>query len=191
MIQKEKKPKRTIGTIRLYDHSALLRFLTEKGMSLGRFIEAFNYRSRAEFLVAAPPGVIAREIQFENITPTIGFELLTKALSGNISAVEELEVMVHAFGDDGTAPAAGDTTLGNETTRKLLSSKSYSGASAFYTAFYDLAEAVGTHAEMGLFANADDGTPDDGSLWDHSLIAITKTGAQSLTIDYEDIFTNE
>lgn len=189
-IKKEKKPKIVIGIARTYDHERLLSWLSSIGISLEQFAREFNYRTRTALLAGAPEGIVAQAVPFKNITPTIGFEAITKALSGNMAAVEELEVVVHAFGDDDTAPADGDTTLGNETSRKLLSSTSYSGASAFYTAFYDLAEAIGTHAEMGLFINTDAGTPDDGVLWDRSLIEITKTGAQSLSIDYEDTFVN-
>lgn len=179
-----------IGIARAYNHERLLAFLADIGISLEQFITEFNYQTRKTLLLGAPKGLIESEVMFENITPTVGFQTLTKALTGNLPTLEELEVTVHAFGSDGTTPADGDTTLGTETVRKLLSSKSYNGASAFYTAFYDLAEANGTHAEMGLFINADGGTPDDGTMWDHSLIAITKTDTQSLTIDYEDTFVN-
>jgi len=186
----EKKLRHVIGIARSYDHAALLRFLEEKGMELEQFVKGFNFRTRAAFLAGAPAGVVAQELAFENITPAIGFEAITKALSGNISDPEELEVMVFALGT-GTTPAAdSDTTLETEGFRKLLSSVSYSGASAFYTAFIDLAEAVGSWTEMGLFMNADAGTPDDGTLWDRTLESITKTNSQSLTIDYEDDFQN-
>lgn len=191
IFQKETKSRKVIGVIRTYDHARLLSWLDSIGISIDEWIsEKFNMHSRAEILRGAPAGIVAGEFAFENITPDIGFEVITKFLSGNGSSPDELEVMVHAFGDDGTSPDASDTTLGNETVRKLVSSKSYSGPSAFYTVFYDLSEGNGTHAEMGLFANADAGTPDDGTLWDHSLISITKANTQSLTIDYEDAFVN-
>lgn len=190
IIKHEQKPKITIGILRTYNHESLLAFLRSKGLTIEQFRSEFNYRTRTALLALAPANVVEYALPFENITPTVGFEVITKMLTGNASALEELEVMVHAFGDDNTAPADGDTALGNETVRKLLSSKSYSGASAFYTVFYDLSEGNGTHEEMGLFANADPGTPDDGTLWDRSLISITKTGTQSLSIDYEDSFVN-
>jgi hypothetical protein len=188
--QKETKSRKVIGVMRTYDHAALLRWLGSIGVSLDQWIHGFTKATREDLLRTAPAGIVAQELAFENITPTVGFEVITKFLSGNGVSPEELEVMVHAFGDDGTTPVDGDTTLGNETVRKNLSSKSYSGASAFYTVFYDLSEGNGTHAEMGLFANADDATPDDGTLWDRSLISITKINTQSLTIDYEDSFVN-
>ena len=188
---KETKSRKVIGTLRTYDHASLLKWLDSIGITLEDWISSkFNRISRAEILRGAPQGIISSEVAFENITPDIGFQAITKILSGNGVSVDELEVMVHAFGSDGTDPDPSDTALGNETTRKLVSSKSYSGPSAFYTVFYDLSEGNGTHAEMGLFCNADDATPDDGTLWDHSLISITKTDSQSLTIDYEDAFVN-
>lgn len=189
-IKKEEKGKPVIGILRTYDHARLLEFLSARGVSLKQWIEEFNYRTRTAFLASAPAGLVVQEVPFKNITPTVGFQTITKFLAGSGSDPDELEVMVHAFGTDGTTPVDSDTTLGSESNRKLLSSKSYSGASAFYTAFYDLAEGNGTWSEMGLFANADAGTPDDGTLWDRSLISITKTGTQSLTIDYEDAFVN-
>lgn len=190
IYHKETKGRKIIGFMRTYDHAALLAWLSSIGISLEQFARDFNIHSRRELLARAPEGLVAASLGFENITPTVGFEALAKALSGNIAAVEEVEVQVHAFGSSGTAPSLSDTELGNETIRKFLSSKSYSGASAFYTAFYATAEGNGTHAEMGLFANADDGTPDDGTLWDRSLVSITKLDTQSLTIDYEDSFVN-
>ena len=190
ITHQETKSRKIIGTLRTYDHDALLSWLESIGISLDRWKTGFNRITREALLRGAPAGIVSHEIAFENITPDIGFEAITKALSGNMVAVEELEVMVHAFGSDGTDPDASDTALGNETVRKLVSSKSYSGPSAFYTVFYDLTEGNGTHAEMGLFADADDAIPDDGTLWDHSLISITKADTQSLTIDYQDTFVN-
>jgi hypothetical protein len=190
IIKKEKKPRVVIGFARTYNHEALLSWLSSMGISLERWITGFNLDTRSQILRTAPDGIVAEMVPFKNITPTVGFEVITKFLSGNGVSPDEMEVMVHAFGDDNTAPADSDTELGNETVRKLLSSKSYTGAKAYYTAFYGLSEANGTHAEMGLFSNADPMVADDGTLWDHSLIALTKLDTQSLTIDYEDTFVN-
>jgi hypothetical protein len=190
ILKQEKKPRVVIGLARTYNHEALLSWLSSIGLTIEEFVEKFNYRTRTTLLASAPEGIVAEMVPFKNITPTVGFAVLTKFLSGNGVSPDEMEVMVHAFGDDDTTPADGDTALGNETERKLLSSKSYSGASAFYTAFYALSEGNGTHAEMGLFMNADPMVADDGTLWDRSLIDLTKLDTQSLTIDYEDTFVN-
>lgn len=150
-----------------------------------------KYGLHERFRILGELGVIQRQERFENITPTVGFEVLAKAMTGNIASVDEIGVNVHALGSDSTAAVDGDTELGNETTRGLLSSRAYNDNKAYYTAFYGLADAVGTHEEMGLFINADAGTPDDGVLWDRTVLTITKSGAQSLTIDYEDTFAND
>lgn len=168
----------------------LLEWLKSIDLSLEGFVSGFKLDEREKLLASAPAGVVENVLKFENLTPTIGFTQITKALTGNLPTIEELEVVVHAFGDDDTPPALTDTQLGNETSRKLLSSVSFNGSKAYYTAFYDLAEAVGTHEEMGLFMDADPGIANDGVLWDHTLLAITKTGSQSLTIDYEDSLIN-
>lgn len=187
----EEKPVKRIGIARVYDHAQLLTFLELAGITIERFLsKEFNYRTRSELLALAPVGVVAQELAFENITPTVGFAALASAMTGGAASLDEIMPNVHALGSDNTAPADGDTELGNETVRKLLSSQSSNGGKAFYTAFYDVSEANGTHAEMGLFMDADAGTPDDGTMWDRSLISITKTNTQSLTIDYEDTFTN-
>lgn len=188
--KKEKKPRVVIGVARLYNHEKLLSFLSSVGISLKEWAENFNIDTRAEILRTAPEGMIEQELAFENITPTVGFAVITRLLTGNLGDVAEGEITVHAFGDSSTPPSSGDTSLGNETFRKLLSSKSQSGERAFYTVFCALNEANGTHAEMGLFINADAGMPNDGTLWDRSLISLTKNDSQTLTIDYEDTFVN-
>ena len=190
LSQQEKKYKTIIGKIRVYDDMLLCMFLEKIGITKDQFVQKFNYQTRETFLASAPAGMVIKEVPFSNITPTVGFAQITKALSGNLTSLDEIEVNVHAFGSGDTEPSDSDTTLETETERKLLSSVSYNGASAFYTAFYDLDEANGTHSEMGLFMNADDEVADDGTLWDRSLIDITKLDTQSLTIDYEDQFIN-
>lgn len=150
---------------------------------------------RDRFKILTELGVVEKQLQFENMTPLVGFEALVKAMTGNIASVDEIAVNVHALGSDNTEASDSDTELGNETTRALLASRAYGTGSnrnkAYYTAFYGLSDAVGTHEEMGLFINADDGTPDDGVLWDRTLLTIVKSGSQSLTIDYEDSFIND
>jgi hypothetical protein len=138
---------------------------------------------------AAIPGLIEGQELFENITPTIGFQQLCIALSGNIATIAEIGVNYHAMGTGNNSPAAGDTQLQTESTRKLLASKTYSGNKAYYTAFYAASEAVGSFTEIGLFINGS-ATANSGTLWDRSLLAITKSNTQTLTIDYEDTFIN-
>lgn len=182
----ETKPAKRIGWVSWIDQ----RKLEAARSDWRELFDLTKYTLKARFRELKKLGVLQAQTIFENLTPTVGFEAVVKAMTGNIATVDEIGVNVHALGNDNTPAAAGDTTLGNETTRALLSSRSYNNNKAYYTAFYGLPDAVGTHEEMGLFINADDGTPDDGVLWDRTLLTIVKTAAQSLTIDYEDTFTN-
>lgn len=181
----EVKPRKVIGWATFIDQLKLESIRAD-------WKELFDLKkiSLAErFKILGELGVIQKQLRFDNITPTVGFEALTKAMSGNISTVAEVAVNYHALGS-GTNPAAdSDTQLQTEVSRALLSSRSYNDEKAYYTAFYGLADAIGTHHEMGLFINGS-ASANSGVLWDRTLIDITKTGAQSLTIDYEDTFQN-
>jgi hypothetical protein len=183
-IQEVKYPKR-IGYITLLNHAIISK--------LPNFEDLFNLEkiSLADrfAMLKKIPGAIENQVIFENLTPLVGFTALTKAMTGNAASLAEIIPNVHALGSGLTAPASGDTQLQTETIRKLLASKSYSGNKAYYTAVYETSEANGTHKEMALFMNATL-VANNGTMWDRSAIDITKTSAQSLTIDYEDTFIN-
>lgn len=188
IIAEEKYIKR-IATKTIYDGFMAKRFealvaAVPKLLDVN-FISAENRFKVLEALGITP---VSQEI-FENITPTVGFAQLTKALTNNIASPAEIAVNYHAYGTSNTAPAAGNTQLGSESGRKAITSLAYSGNKAFYTIFYTASEAVGTFAEVGLFINGT-GTANSGSLWDRSLLAFTKTALQTMTIDYEDTFSN-
>lgn len=185
--QQEKKYRKRIGYLTLLNHEIVSKLPQYHYLF---DLKRITLKGRLAFL-ASIPGAIEKQIIFENITPIVGFEVLTKLLTGNLGSLVEGEVNVHALGSGVTPPADGDTELETETIRKLIASSTYDENKAFYTVVYETTEANGTHREMGLFINADDGIPDDGTLWDRSEINITKTSAQSLTIDYEDTFVNE
>jgi len=184
-IIQEVKPIKRIGWASWIDQKKLetLRADWRELFDLAR------YSLRRRFEILEDLGVLERQQIFENITPTVGFEALAKAMTGNIASVDEVGVNYHALGSGTNAPADSDTQLQTETVRAILSSRSYEDNKAYYTAFYGLAEAIGTHHEMGLFINAGP-TVNSGVLWDRTLLDITKTGVQSLTLDYEDTFAN-
>lgn len=131
---------------------------------------------------------------FENITPVEGFEPLIRLLTANLATLADGEVNYHAFGsDNGTILPLGESNsqLGAEVVRKAVTSKAMDlpNKKALYTVFYDLAEAIGTHAEMGLFIKGT-ATPNSGAMWDRTLYAVIKSGSQTFTLDYEDTFVN-
>lgn len=186
----EVKPVRRIGTVRIFGGEAAAKL----EQLVTRFPEILNlkkYLPEERYVLLSHFGIAPeQQLDFENLTPTVGFAAITKAMTGNIATTSEILVNIHALGSGSTAPVAGNTQLQTEVARVLLSSLSYSGASAYYTAFYGLAAAVGTHHEMGLFINGSAGTPNSGVLWDRTLLDIVKTNTQSLTLDYLDTLTN-
>lgn len=180
-IQEVKYPKR-IGYISLYNAKKLAK-LTAK---IPHIFDLSKISLQERFSILAP--ALEDRVIFENITPLVGFTSLAKVMTGYAAAVEA-QPNVHALGSGATAPTSADTQLQTEVTRKLLASKAYAGNKAYYTVVYETTEANGTHLEMALFMNATL-VANNGTMWDRSAISITKTAAQSLTIDYEDTFIN-
>lgn len=185
-ITEEQKFIKRIGWITSYNWPLLKSI---KGWQRLFDLSLYSIRDRFEILKQFP-GVVESQQIFENLSPTAGFRQVTKAMSGNIAGVEEIMVNVHAMGNGSTAPGSSDTQLESEAVRKHLTSRAYEDNKAFYTIFYTASEAIGTFSEIGLFINGDPDVPDSGSLWDRSLLPITKSGTQTLTIDYEDTFIN-
>jgi hypothetical protein len=185
-ITEEQKFIKRIGWVTNYNWKRLKQL---EGWQRLFDLSQYPIRERFEILKQLP-GVIENQQIFENLTPTAGFRQLTKAMTGNIAALADIIVNVHAMGTSSTAPANGNTQLIAETVRKALTSKAYSDNKAFYTIFYTASEAVGTFAEIGLFINGDPLVANSGVIWDRSLLPIVKSNTQTLTIDYEDTFIN-
>lgn len=152
-------------------------------------LSLYSIKDRFELLKQFP-GVVENQQIFENLSPTSGFRQVTKAMTGNIASLDEITVNVHAMGTGSTSPGSADTQLETEAVRKSLTSRAFEDNKAFYTIFYTASEAIGSFSEIGLFINGDPEVVDSGFLWDRSLLPITKSGTQTLTIDYEDTFIN-
>lgn len=187
-VQLEPKGPKRIGVVQWLDPE-LLR-------SLPNFVRLFDHDyirpedRRAMFRNI--DGLVIRETAFENITPDVGFAQITKAQTGALASLDDLLVRWHVLGtDDGTILpiGSGNTQLGAEGNRKAVTSKSRSGAKAFYTIVYAEAEAVGVWEEMGLIMGGSN-APDTGFVWDRSLYAWEKTAVQAVTFDYEDTYVN-
>lgn len=124
-------------------------------------------------------------IVLENVTCDDGRTRIAKALSGNISTTDEIEVNYVAVGTSATAPATSDTQLTAETFRKQVSSVTYSGKSFYATAFYAAGEATATLQEHGLFIEGS-ATANSGELLSHLLTgAIVKGAGDTLTVETE------
>lgn len=126
-------------------------------------------------------------VEMHNLITDLLFNLYRDALAGDVTA-DEFEIKYMALGDDNTAPTTGDTTLGNETFRKALTSSSKPATGQYKTIFYVTPdEAIGNIEEIGWFtgplagAGADSGTMIARVLWSH-----TKTALHSLQIERTD-----
>lgn len=127
-------------------------------------------------------------LELTNTITTVGRNLLRDALRG---ALSDVEVKYMALGTDSTAPGVGQTQLGAETFRKVITTAAAgaTGESVLtcYLAPYDC---VGTViAELGWFAGADaTSTPNSGVMVARVLYSPshTKTNLESIQIDRHD-----
>ena len=128
----------------------------------------------------AVTGEVERVIEKHNLVATVGRAVLAQRLAGNTAYSGTINY--GALGSSTTAPANGDTQLGTEVFRKLVSSQAVVSNIAYLSFFYSASEANGTHREFGTFI---DGTAsaNTGQLFTHVAINITKTSTQTLTID--------
>jgi hypothetical protein len=138
-------------------------------------------------------GRLVERVEKENLVPNIGLYTIA-AQFGSTSITKDIgDNLYIALGDDNTAPAAGDTTLGNETVRKAISDKNASSAVASISVFFASGEATGTHAEVGLFGDgnttAASGAADSGILYSHTLLPVTVGASQNLTVTYTLTFS--
>jgi len=126
-----------------------------------------------------------RVYEFKNLIPTAGRNNVAKALAGDLATIAEAEINFTSLGTDATAPTNGDTTLGTETFRKVVASRTSSSNQLFVTAFYTAVEVTGTFSEAGLHINGT-GVADSGTLFSRVIFspAITKSASETLTVDY-------
>jgi hypothetical protein len=125
-----------------------------------------------------------RTIRYANIIPTVSRQQMAKALTGNISNVDEIKITHQQLGTGTSTPANSDTALQtpNVGTKKMVSSLAYSTNSITATAFWDQGEATGTWREFGLFLNT-------SVLFNRISINVTVAGSEALTVDGEIVIS--
>ena len=116
----------------------------------------------------------------ENLITTVGRNVFARLLSGD--ATYSGEITHGALGDDATAVANSDTTLGNEVYRNATASATQGDNIAYVTFFYDQTEVTGTFNEFGNFIDGAAGA-DTGQLWTHVNVSWTKTNTEILVVD--------
>lgn len=126
-----------------------------------------------------------REMLIENIIPTAGRSVIARWLIGDNTYDADDGINYTSLGDDNTAPANGDTTLGNEIYRKATASVSRANNVAYVAAFYTGTEVTGTIEECGLHIDGT-GSADSGQLLSHFLTGgLVKTDTETLTVESE------
>lgn len=125
--------------------------------------------------------------EFHNLITTVGLNMMRDVLYGDVA---DGEIKYMAIGDDNTAPALADTTLGNETFRKARTSQSKPGAGQqTYVQYIDPTEAIGVIEEFGWFAGAAAGAgADTGIMVSRTLYSRVKTALESIQIERTDTF---
>lgn len=131
-------------------------------------------------------GNVLQEDKLKNLITSAGKNLLAESLR---NASLDAEIKYIAIGSDNTAPSSGDTTLGNETFRKAVTSQTAGGSVGVTVTNLYVApeEAVGTIEEIGFFSGSSaSATTDSGTLFARVLYSRTKTAVESIQIERTD-----
>jgi len=130
-------------------------------------------------------GNLVDETNLKNLITSAGKNLLAESLR---ESTLDSEIKYVAIGSDNTAPDTADTTLGNETFRKAVTSQIAGGTGITITNLYVAPEeAVGTIEEIGFFAGSSaTATTDSGVLFARVLYSRTKTAVESIQIERTD-----
>ena len=149
--------------------------------------ESWGWRGFVQFVVCdAETGQVKRTRTVENMIVNGALNAVAAHLRGDQST--DLQIGYVAVGDNSTAPAAGDTQLGNETSRKQVTKQTNDGTGRTRTeVFLSAAEAVGDIEEVGWFANGATAVADSGLLVARVLYGDAKTASETLTIVRTDI----
>lgn len=137
----------------------------------------------------AKSGKIKRVYKYHNLVVNTGLALIAEFIGNSTPSITSMSPNYCAVGTSSTAVALGDTTLGVETARTVVSSKTSSGAVAYITGYFGATDVSGTLREVGLFCNAT-GTANSGTLFNRVIINVTKSTSETLTIDIDFTISN-
>jgi hypothetical protein len=155
---------------------------------LGEFMK-FNLKlyCNIKVIVRDLEGNILDVQEFHNLITTDGLNMFRDGLKGDVT---DLEIKYLAVGDDDTAPALGNSDLGNETFRKATTSQSTpADGQHTHTTYIAPGEAVGAIEELGWFAGAAAGAgAGSGIMISRVLYSRTKTALESIQVERTDTF---
>ena len=119
----------------------------------------------------------------DNLVVTLAKSAIAAKLSGDASIANRSEITFGAIGSGTATPTLGDTTLGTETFRKILATRTFSGNQATLRLFLSTSEGNGTIEEFGLFGEDASVAADSGTLFNRVLVNRVKTSSNTLTIE--------
>lgn len=129
----------------------------------------------------AKTGRIKSHDHYKNMVVTRAKESIA---AGLIQSSGRGYITVCALGTSAVAPALGNSGLGTEIARKLISVRTVTNNQALFETFFTTAEGNGTLREAGLFGDstADSAIPGSGQLFCHAAISRTKSTNDTLTL---------
>lgn len=119
----------------------------------------------------------------DNMFVTAGKNSLADSLRGTTASNKGI-ITYCSLGTNSTAPALGNTQLGTEIFRKLVSVRTVSANVASFQTFFTTSEGNGTLREAGLFGDDASGTANSGTLFCHVAISRTKSSSDTLTLTW-------
>jgi hypothetical protein len=129
-------------------------------------------------------GRIVAQHTAHNLWTTLGKEMVANLLGATTGY--EVGITYCAIGTGSTAPAAGDTTLVAEASRKVISSYTPAGAVLEISTFFTSVESAYNIQEVGLFGHTSaTASADSGLLFARALLALDNSGGtNNVSIDW-------
>lgn len=145
--------------------------------------EKLNIKGRVKLIFRNIYTGEKRETEWKNnLITNAGKVAILRRLKNAASQSNEGMITYGAVGTSTTAPAVGDTTLGTELERAVLSYTTITSQTLELRVYFTTSEAVGTLKEFGWFGEAAGAGADSGTLFTHIAIDETKTNSETLTI---------
>ncbi len=146
--------------------------------------ETAKWRGRVRVTARHRDGTVTVE-EFDNLITDAGLDLLRDVLEG---VVTDGQIKYLAWGNDATAPSAGETELRSEQGRKAVTSRTAGAAGELttltYVAPYEAAEQI---EELGWFAgDAATSATGSGVMVARVLYSRLKTDLESLQVERDD-----
>jgi len=127
-----------------------------------------------------------RTIQiFHNLVCTSGKVAIARRLMNSATQSNEGMITYGATGTGNTAPSASDTTLTTELARKVIATAFFTSNVVTLRVFFNTTSSNGNIKEFGLFGEGASGSANTGTMFNHALVTVTKTSAETLTIEAE------